>query len=490
MARWPTLAVSLAAVAVLITSTAAPGLLGTVHPQAASSGTSMDALPSYDLAPPSGRAYGLYVSGLTNGGAPLWAESPLAEAETTNGFAEDRSIAAEALVRDPNSGRVLAHVKGVTDYAAARTVVGPDNHNRSIHWASQARAHSTVTYASLLDGAVKARLIYSHVFASASQRSDNLRLEDGLSRIAEVTVLGQVVKVDRTLELPLLNLGVLYVNKTVADPATGTISNYGLWLKLNNGMDIVVSSATVTAIKRPLGEGSGCYTYTESYPVGTKDRVLSESIDGRHNLVMGDPPFGSSRSYGYINNAPVMAAQFVVKADVAGAEQETINGPGGAAAWSRSELAGVDILNGLVLADVLTARSEARITLGADGTPTLEHKAQGVLASVKIRGSSGYTTIEYTTEPNRVYEVRANEKVVAKVVLNEQTTQVSSEGSLHTVIQRTNTIRVLVTGTGLGVPLGTQVVVGHAISLASCGHAGEPKMPPLDFGNPFGPNPI
>lgn len=480
--------------ALVVSSVAAPGLVGNIGAgttpvavETASDAPGATVLPAMPLTAPASRAFGLYVSGSSSGSVPLFGPSPLATAATTNGRGEERAIGAEVFVRSLDGTKVLAHVTGLKAIAAVNTVTTTNaTTGVTTYWAAQARGHARVTSAILLDGQVEARLLQSDTFGSANQRNATVpfRFDAGNSRVAEVYVMGvKLAFPQATAEVPITGVGVLYLNQTITDQATGTIENYALRLKLNSGMDIVVSGTQVKVGRQPLGAQVNCLSYSEAYPVGTTLHVLNDVGDARHNLVMADPPVGLTELHGSVNDVPIDSLGVVVRAGVARADNDNTITASSSGARTSAVVQRLDLLNGLVTADLVRAHANAGVALGP-GSAGLQAEATGsVLVGLKV----STTVVQQSPQVNTTIPVLVGGTLVAELHLNEQTVVANSDlaTGVHTALQRTNMIRLVVVADGLGVPVGTQIVVGHAISLSMCGENGRPTMPPLDFGDPL-----
>lgn len=486
MARWPTLGIALTLIAVLVTSMVGPAVLQSLTSPAASA--SLDGIPAFDLAPPAAQAYGVYVSGTTDASPPLFGPSPFAEVSSEWGRSEELASAAEVFVRSADGADVLAHVrlvKGVT-VANDHATYNPEM-KKWQHWSTKARAHMYVASAELFNGLIKATALNAHVSASANVRNDSvpLKLSAAESRVADITVGATTFK-GQPMRLDLPGVGTLWINQTLVDEAKGTVTNYALRLQMTSGMDIIVGAATAKVTRSPSKELMNCLTWSEAYPVGDKARVSAELADARHNHVMGDAT-QQGRASGYIDDVPVEFASNVLSVDAAEAQHDTQVTLNYANTETGAELLKVNLLNGLLEADLL--RVAARATIVVDNSTAkahaLETSAAGtVLVGLRIANQPVASTVD--VKPNTEHNVTIENTVVARVILNEQTATTSNVGGVLLASLRVNAVRVVVTGHGLGVPVGTQLVLGHAISIATCAEQGMPPMPPMDFGNPLG----
>jgi hypothetical protein len=220
--------------------------------------------------------------------------------------------------------------------------------------------------------------------------------------------------------------------------------------------------------------------------VGDKARVLSEVANAKHNIVRDDPT-GNSHSHGEIDDLPVEAFSSVAVSGVATALLDARTHPGGARALTDSQVVDLNILNGLVTADLVKGVADATIALDANTTTALGDADGSVLVNLRVGGNGGTGfPMEYTPAPNTrlpVFLPGNPERQVAELMLNEQTSTESNNATVQLVVQRTNMIRLVVTGHELGLPVGTQVVVAHAVSVAACGMAAPVDW---DFGDPLG----
>jgi hypothetical protein len=501
MARRSTLTLSLVAVSVLVTGMAAPAVFEAVqpvpapHPPQATSvapglammsldgGVRPAALPVLGPETPQGRAFGLWVSASATL-PPLVGPAPVAEAHTTRGRAEERAHAVDLYVRSPDGSSELAFVKGIKAEAAARTLEGPDNRSVVHHWSTIGRSNSIVTYARLLDGKVEATLLEAHAFALANQRTGDLRFDSTHGKVAVLKVFGQEVKVSTasgSFHYPIATLGNLYINQTIVNPDSGMVENYALRLQLNNGIDIIVSGAQARTAVITAGQHVPCITWSEAYPVGAKTRDSSNRGDVRHNTAMGDV-VGAGEAYGRLDDEPVEVSPFVAAFDSALAEHHTIVEQG--LAWSQGtgEARSVNLLNGLVKANLVRGVASVRIA-GNLSDPVVDTVAdQAVILGLKVQN----TIVEDTTQVNTVIPVRIGNSEVATLIINEQTILEDALDGVYLGAVRLNMLRLVVTAHGLGVPIGTQIVVGHTIVSATCGDGKLPPMPPMDWGNPLG----
>jgi hypothetical protein len=424
-----------------------------------------DLLPALSDPPPSAQALGLWAS---SGNIVLAGPSPVASAHTDGGRAENEVAGVEASVAGAD-GSVLASVQGLRGEAVAR----------ADRWALQSRAFFQVTRASLLDGKVEASLLAPHVFSS-----NGARFETERSRVAEVRVLGIAVSVQGSdVAVPISSLGVLVINETVVDEATGTVTVNGLHLHLNSGVEVIVAQAQAQT-SRGRGEGAGCLTWSEAYPVGTNDVVLSERLKARHNSVMGDV-MGGGKSNGRLNDLPVENV-LGLGFDAASATQVASVTPNGTVAQVWSEVAGLHVLNTFLTVDFLRGMATTTVTPGVsttdNGTAATASDAGTVLLNVKV----GSTVV---TNPmvNQNLTLTVLGKTVGYVLLHEQTNVTRAlEGGGMLAVMRVNMVHVVLTTDALGLKAGTQIVVGHAISISQCGGTG---MPPMDFGDPLGVRP-
>lgn len=496
MVHWPT-TFTLMAAALLSTSMVAPAflvpLLGPVAlpweaPMEAPQVSGFDALPSVTEPAPASKSFGIFVSGVTPTSPPIYGPNPLSTASAANGRAEDQAVAEDIRVHD-NAGKYLATAKAVSDYAAANTVVSKDRYNNSIHWASQARAHATLEYVSIANGTITARAVEAHVLASANMRNASApyRLDSSASRVLELRIFGALYVVGSgEVKVTVPGVGTLHVNETIVDPVGGTITVYALHLETISGLHIVVGGASATVARNPLGPLGECQTHSKTYALGDKGRVGSTATELEHQVVQDDP-VGSAHSHGELNLVPVSGSYTLTTAATAGlhtAYLDAVTGPWGARAFTTAEVTHVNMLNGMVTADLVKAVADATITLAGNNTTVDGNANGGVLVNLRVMG----TPLGYTPAPNTIVDVMLGGKSVATLVLNEQTTNETSTTNLtgvpvYTVVQRSNMIRLVVTAHNLGVPVGTQLVVAHAISTAKCGPG---PMPPFSFGDPLG----
>lgn len=507
MARWPSMTLSFLTLLMLVTSVNVPALLPAVG---------VDAGPRLDLglvdvaplgepappgfkppveneAPPAAVAFGVVVSGATPTSAPLVGPEPIARAHSDRNRTEAQAVAGKVVLRG-SEGSSVVDARGLAMYTAAR----------SERWAMQAHARAQVAYVSLLGGTIEARGLNAQVFGSNGARADSNE-----SRLVEVKVFGARVGLDTVgtagLAIPLV--GTLYLNQTVIAPCAGLspcpfadsttmAAKYALHLDMANGMDIYVAGAQVMTARPAPTHGTFCWTWSEAYPVGVKEAVTASQVASqKKNEVMADV-MSEGRDFARVNDVPLEGSPFTYLVEAAVAEQRsTISFDANTSlqlASTRAEAGAlsVNLLNGQVKADVLRAKTSASIALSLGASAATEASATAhTLGSVMVGLKVGGTDVNWTAAPNQQFELQSGGKVVALVILNEQTRNVTADAESVVTILRINLVRVVVTGHEFGVPPGTQIVLGHAIIMAACGLHTMPPMTMIDFGDPLGLRP-
>lgn len=452
-------------------------------------------VPSFDGRPPAAQAFGVYVgslSGMLAGGAPTAGPSPLAEAETQNGYGDQLAVTEDLWVRDIDGDGFLVDATALRAYAVARTLTGPVNSKGIVpYYAAQARAESHVEWAELLDGDILVRGLTSEVFASANQFNHSLpvRLETGRTAIRELRVMGTPIPItgqlDGSLTYNMPGIGTLYVNETVEAigfDGSGSITNYGLRLHLNaNNLDIIIGAATAKVARQPLAPRSECTTWVDAYPEASQVRAGDDHGMARHNWVLGDPPQGITKLHGYVSDVPVDNFATIVRPGVAVAEGDALATTEGASAHAQSSITAINLLNGLVTADEVRGVAHAEVVHTPNQTSAAVNADGSTLVNLKV---GSLPPIEATPDPNTHYPVMVGDDIVADLWVNERTTQVVNNGTVQIALQRTNMLRLVVTTHNLlpNLPYGTQIILGHAIAIAACGT----ELPPRNFGDPLG----
>jgi len=149
---------------------------------------------------------------------------------------------------------------------------------------------------------------------------------------------------------------------------------------------------------------------------------------------------------GMSNTVATVDYQPLITTGVINTRAEPVTLTGGTAARTKATIYALDVLDGLITADVITAVSSATHVDGVFGV-----SAKGSsFANLRIAG----VPIEVTTPPNTRIDLPGG----SYVILNEQVSRIRPSGSELTV----NMLHVVLRAGTIGVPWDTHLFVGHA----------------------------
>jgi hypothetical protein len=456
MARRPTLPMKTLALATLILMTGAPLLAPLAD----------TALPTMPFSPPQAEAVGLWG---TVGATVLVGENPVAQSSSQGGRTDEEAHAVKLVLKSTTDSSVLADVRGLQDVAVANA------QRFGGHSSMQARAHSQVLTATLLNGLITAKLLHASVFSS-----NGVRLDASPSITGSVVIRGlPPIEVHTTNQVVgITGVGTLTINETIVDQASGTITVNALHLRLAGDIEVIVGHAMAQTQRGTAGLPD-CRTFTEAYPVGTNSVALGNLLQTRHWAVMGDPG-ASGEGHAKVYAAAVEdTAPTVLVVRAVGASDDLDSQGGTAKGAAQAEVLGVNVLNGLVQAEVIRASGHTSAT-GGDAPGASLSDAGSAFVKLSVLG----TDVDTTPAPNTVnITLNPTGPTIGWVRINEQTRSTWTSGGMSQALLRINMVHIVLTTSYLGLQAGTQIVLGHVVLVSQCGIKG-PLV--LDFGDPIG----
>jgi hypothetical protein len=451
--RWTKVAIGAATAALLTMSLNATALLGPVD--GLLGGTTLPTAPLLGSSsagpvltgPTSAMAFGVWARA---GDVLLVGPEPLAYATTQKGTVRDQATAVRLHVVD-GAGDLLATVQGLDGIAFAHA------------GSSQARAGFTVANANLLGGLIQATLLRVNASSDGPGSFSTMG-----STIGSLTIAGIHVDVSAVpgTGLSIPGIATVFVNETVH--SGGYTAKYALRVHLLRGIDIVVGSAQVFT-GATQGQGTQCLTWSEAFPLGANAVALGVDARLKHNAVMADISEGGDAK-AIANDLPVRIPG-ILGGSLLGAVTVGHVHPDASRVRAESKVLGLSLLGGRITADLVHARAFASVNPNTQGI--VATNSGSAFLNLRIDG----VTVSGTAHGSVFLFV--NGHAVAQVFINEETRTTTNHNGVQLAIERVNMLRIVVTGQGLGLPVGAQVVVGHAIAIAQCGSL---VMPPMDFG--------
>jgi len=306
---------------------------------------------------------------------------------------------------------------------------------------------SSIAKVSLLNGAIKADALETTSYAQSSILG---LAGDTATKLVHLTIGGQLIPVDvgTNTKISIPGIADVVINERHNVSGPGSVLSYGAalhvtLLKANSGApagaEIVVNPTSAQLFPTPDSNaaplaGDAYSLYAEAH-VGSSVKVLSQPT-GKASL-----PQGGTNGFPYTT---AVASAKIPKVLTLGALENTVNGttiPGAADATAESEIAKVNLLNGLIKADAIDVVAHVR-------TSPLDNVSEARLNLVHLVIAGKKIPID--VKPNTVINIAG----IAKVYLNQQVTTPGAAGIIG--------LRVVLSTAKFGLPIGADIQVAAA----------------------------
>ena len=316
---------------------------------------------------------------------------------------------------------------------------------------------STVQNVSLLNGLITASAVTSKAHTTMGPNGTDHHTTDGttgstfanlvIAGVAQANITGANVRVD----LPL-GAGYVVLNEQTVVPATASdpeqIVVNAIHVYVNTSLNLA-GDIEVAHAQTGTATAGGRLSGTAFLITGSLIPVLTTGILSN----LGMPCQGT----GGADLSSDQASLGIASVGSIGAGHQTVNGTmasGGNTSTVTATIGAINLLNGLVTADAVTAKAHA--TAGPSGTTT--DAAGTTIANLKVNGKP----IAASVPPNTAIALPG----LGQVVLNEQ---VATSGGPHDASMTVAAIDIQITVSGniLGLPVGAYLVVAMAQATAS-----------------------
>ena len=298
--------------------------------------------------------------------------------------------------------------------------------------------------------AAKVRALVSSTATSAGARSNILD-----ASFTGLNVAGRNISVSPgpNTTIHIANLGDLVLNEQGRGPSNGpNISYVGV-----NMIDLYVTETNTRGL--PVGTRILVATVNSSEQLTPEPAIVDGEAYALNTTGNGSSSPGSgSSSSGPVAGALIGCGGGTTQSNIANSSQPNVGSTGvindtasgritssGTTATSQANVANINLLNGLIHGSQVTATANSAWNGRGSGS------ASTILTNMMIAG----VPLSRSPSPN----TRITIPVLGYVVVNEQSSHVSSSGAVESV----NGIHIYVTQTNqLGLAVGTQIIVGHA----------------------------
>lgn len=336
----------------------------------------------------------------------------------------------------------LANVGAITSGEQASATLG----------GAKITSTAEIAHLNLLNGAITADAIESSSTASA----DVLGLHgDTATKLVHLTIGGQLIPIDvgKNTRITIPGIADVVLNESNVVYGPGTVRTAGAaihvtLLKANSGApagaEIWVNPTLAMLFPTPQTDaqpvGGGAYSTFIGAAVGDNVKVLSQPT-GQVSV-----PIGGTNGFPYTASAASVKIPNVL---TVGALQNTVNAltvPGFADVRTESEIAKVNLLNGLIRADAIDVVAHTR-----DSLPDSVNEAKMNLVNLVIAGQH----IPINVAPNTLVNIAG----IAKIYINQQVVHHDHVGIIG--------LRVILSTAKYGLPIGADIQV--AVATATIG---------------------